>query len=188
MFDIAVESNLELADLMHDIWLHESGDVACIADYETTRDLLSCLILSSDGSLPLNEIELHEDMDEEYLLVLDDLGLWVYYMKVNDDYMIYDHDVLFISNDCNAKVLNSNLNEECTMLFFSYGDEEDECCCCECCEECENSHIEEIEDGSDVKGFSFSASDDKSTTTYSFYSTDDELVERMRSDLLKIWK
>lgn len=183
MYEIKINSPFQLAEIMHDMWLEFADNVACIADYYTIRELLSCLIMASDGELDLNEIELHEDMNDEYLLILDDFGIWVYYMKINDEYMIYDHDILFVSNDCNMKVLNSNMNENCEMLFFSQEDEH-ECCCdnCDCDDTCCKKENEEI------KGFTFNAHNDKGSTSYSFYSSDLELVERMRSDLLKIWE
>lgn len=191
MYNIKINSPFQLAEVMHNIWLEFADDVACIADYYTTRELLSCLIMVSNGELDLNEIELHEDMDDEYLLILDDFGLWVYYMKIDDDYMIYDNDIVLVSNSCNMKVLNSNINENCEMLFFSQEDEE-ECHCgkCDCDNTChkEEDKEEDKEENEEVKGFTFNVHDDNGSTSYSFYSSDLELVERMRLNLLKIWE
>ena len=174
MNEIVVKDEFKVAEIMHDIWM-EVESVACIADYYTIKNVLSSLIVLSEGELKLNEIDLHEDMDEEYLLVLDDLGLWVYYMEVNDRYMPYHHDVVLIDNDCNSKVITVNENKECHFIFFSREDEE---CCCNC-----NRCEEECEEN--MRGFNFTHTDGKGTSSYSFYSSDYELVEKTRQELTK---
>ena len=186
--EITIENEFELATLMHEAWL-SADSVACIADYYTTREVLSSLILISEGIFNLNEIDLHEDMDEEYLLVLDDIGLWVYYMEVNGRYMSYDHDVVFINNNCNSKVLTSNENKECDIIFFSKENEGYKCNGdCVNCDHFENEEINEESDKDDMKGFNFSFTNNNGTSTYSFYSSDYDLVEKMRKEISGIFK
>lgn len=181
--EIMVECEFELAEMMHDLWLN-ADSVACISDYHTVKSVLSSLIVISEGELELNEIDLHEDMDEEYILVLDDMGLWVYYMEVNGRYMSYDHDVVFIDNNCNSRVLASNENKECDIVFFTREDEMVQMECNADCATCEWFGAEE--DEIEPKGFSLSHTDEKGTSTYSFYSSDYELVEKMRQEMSKM--
>ena len=182
--ETVIECEFELAEQMYEAWM-DVESVGCISDYNTIRNVLSSLIIISDGELNLNEIDLHEDMDEEYLLVLDDMGLWVYYMEVNGRYMPYDHDVVFIDNTCNSKVLTANENEGCNIVFFTDEDEV-ESSNYECngdCATCE--YAEESDD--DMKGFTFNFSNKNGSSTYSFYSSDYDMVEKMRQEMSKIF-
>ena len=164
-----IECEFELAELMYDAWM-DVESVACISDYYTIKGVLSSLIVLSEGELELNEIDLHEDMDEEYLLVLDDMGLWLYYMEVNGRYMPYDHDVVFIDNNCNSKILTANENKSCDIIFFSRKDEiEERFECNGDCAGCEYAEIEESHD--DMKGFTFNFSNENGNSTYSFFSS-----------------
>lgn len=186
MNNIVIESDYQLAETMLGM-LHELEleSVACIADYYTIRDLFGFLILASDGELEINEIDLHEDMDEEYMLIVDKLGIWIYYMRVNDRYAKYDDEVVFIRNGCSPEVLKANLRDDNHILIFTYEDELEEefVCnkdCCDCMN-CEEEIEEETED--DMYGFQFSMSDSRGTTNYSFYSTDKNMVEKMRVEM-----
>lgn len=183
--EIMIDSDFDLAHEIFHAWL-DVDSVACIGDYYTIRNVLSYLAVISEGELDFNEIDLHEDMDEEYLLVLDSMGLWVYYMKVNNEYMLYDHDVVFVHNKCNSKVISSNRNDGCNFVFFSYDfEDEDEC---ECNGDCANCDCMELEEESDnMKGFTFDFSNEKGHSSYSFYSSDYEMVERMRQEMSKIF-
>lgn len=180
-----IDCELELAEEMYDAFM-DFDSVACISNYYKIKELLSALIIISDGEFKLNEIDLHEDMDEEYLLVLDDMGLWVYYMEVNGRYMPYDHDVVFIDNTCNSRVLAANENEECEIIFFTREDEI-ELSDYECNGDCATCEYAEESDG-DMKGFTFNFSNEKGNSTYSFYSSDYEMVEKMRQEMSKMFK
>lgn len=180
--EIMIEDEFELACEMYDAWMGVDS-VACIANYYTIKNVLSSLIVLSEGELELNEIDLHEDMDEEYILILDDMGLWVYYMEVNGRYMSYDHDVVFVDNYCNSRILSYNENPSCDFVFFEDHEEE-----CECNGDCVNCDCMELEEESDnMKGFTFDFSNEKGHSSYSFYSSDYEMVERMRQEMSKIF-
>ena len=192
MNDIVIRSEINLAGAMWDMFNGlDVESIACIANYYTIKELLSSLILVSGGDIELNEIDLHEDMDEEYILVIDNFGVWVYYLKVNDRYALYEDDIVFIADGCDPEVLNANINNDSDIFFFSYeeGLKEEVMCNGDCCD-CVNctEKLEEENADDEMQGFQFSFSNEFGTSNYSFYSTDKDIVEKMRADLSRIFK
>ena len=56
---------------------------------------------------------------------------------------------------------------------------EEECDCDECCGCCECDNELAIKSDDDMHGFSINHSDENGTSSYSFYSTNMDLVEKM---------
>ena len=95
-----------------------------------------------------------------------------------DKYMATDGYVLF-HEDVNSKALidmENNKYADITHDWFTIGEDECDCDeCCGCCE-CDNDDTELTED---THGFTVSNSDENGYYSYSFYSTDKNLVAEM---------
>lgn len=155
------------------------GDIAIIAKYEEAKEIIAELVCIG-YSLESIEIDRPDwkNYYDEYLISLNFDGIWCQPMKVDGKYLTDDSTITYILDNCSSTVI-----PQCKgKVVFEVGmvdDEEcdcDECCgCCGC--DCDNELA--IESDGDMHGFSVNHSDDNGYKSYSFYSTNKELVEQM---------
>ena len=91
--------------------------------------------------------------------------------------IMHDAKTSFIfMDDCKQDVIDYCVKSDKNVVLFDY---EDDCCdcdeCCGCCE-CDDDNTEITED---THGFTVSNSDENGYYSYSFYSTDKNLVAEM---------
>lgn len=183
--DFYIENTCELAETMINFYEKRVCEsVCCVADYDIIRNLLTDLILLSDGGFSIMQIELEDpeynNYDKEYILTLYDDEIWLEkaYFEEAGIYMMLEDTVLFIHNNCNSKIIDQAENS--TIICF------DDCVddICDCCENCNcfKSTEEDCED--DMHGFSFRKDTDEGFVSYAFYSNDKELVAQARQELM----
>lgn len=195
--NMILENEYELADTMLGIFEEESMVVTCIAHYKYIKDLLKALIVDSDN-IDIAEIELEPDYlngyDKEFMLSIGKDGkIWVEksYSDYNKDYLWLEDDIIFIHDDCNSKIFNKVDNEDAMIIYFDYCGEVEEFRCNGDCAHCEFAEVHEEEtdlcecEEDDMHGFSFSKDMGNEKISYSFYSTDVDMVERMRKELIR---
>ena len=154
------------------------GDIAIIAKYEEAKGIIAELVCIGHS---LESIEIDrpdwKNYYDEYLISLNFDGVWCQPMKVDGKYLTDDSTITYILDNCSSTVI-----PQCKgKVIFEVGivDENDENCecdeCCGCCE-CDNDDTELTED---THGFTVSNSDENGYYSYSFYSTDKNLVAEM---------
>ena len=156
------------------------GDIAIIAKYEEAKGIIAELVCIG-YSLESIEIDRPEwrSYYDEYLISLNFDGIWCQPMKVDGKYITDDSTITYILDNCSSTVI-----PQCKgKIVFEIGIVEDEKCecdeCCGCCD-CDEKDTElAIESDGDMHGFSVNRSDENGYSSYSFYSTDMDLVEYM---------
>lgn len=156
------------------------GDIAIIAKYEEAKEIIAELVCIG-YSLESIEIDRPEwrSYYDEYLISLNFDGIWCQPMKVDGKYITDDSTITYILDNCSSTVI-----PQCKgKIVFEIGIVEDEKCecdeCCGCCD-CDEEDTEfPIESDGDMHGFSVNRSDENGYSSYSFYSTDMDLVEYM---------
>lgn len=155
------------------------NDVAIVAKYEETRQIIRELV---SFGYDLRSIQLEDNCyggyDAEYIISICNIDgedeLWVEPMLREDGYILDESTVIYVLDNCSSKVIpycNGTVVYE-----VGIGDEECDCDeCCGCCE-CNNDDTEITED---THGFTVSNSDENGYYSYSFYSTDKNLVAEM---------
>lgn len=153
--------------------------ISVYGKYDVIKDILEDLI--AGGVSIANEIELHDyDVyyyDREFVLYLttDGVNVEKTYDVDDETYLSGSADISFVHEDCNSKLIK--YVDSKTIYEFGYNEEDEDCDFDECeCACCGDIHIET--DG-DMHGFSVNHSDENSWSSYSFYSTDMDLVNEM---------
>lgn len=154
--------------------------ISVYGKYDVIKDILEDLIMS--GVSIANEIELQDydvaHYDNEFVLYLTKNGTNIEktYDIESDAYLSGSADISFIHEDCNSKLIK--YVDSKTIYEFGY-DEDDECGCDECdgCE-CACKKDIHVEADGDMHGFSVNHSDENGWSSYSFYSTDMDLVNK----------
>lgn len=159
-----------------DIVKDDFGDIAIIAKYEEAKEIIAELICIG---YPLVSLDIRrpewENYCDEYLISLNNDGIWCQPMKVDGEYITDDSTITYILDNCSSTVIPHCKGK----VVFEVGIvDEDECDCDECCGccECDNDDTEITED---THGFTVSNSDENGYYSYSFYSTDKNLVVEM---------
>lgn len=172
-FDLAGTITTLLGDMNNDYPV-----ISVYGKYDVIKDILEDLIAS--GVSIVNEIELQDydvaHYDKEFVLYLttDGVNVEKTYDVESDTYLSGSADISFIREDCSSKLIK--YVDSKTVYEFGY-DEEDDFDCSECeCACCKDIHIET--DG-DMHGFSVNHSGENGWSSYSFYSTDMDLVGEM---------
>lgn len=150
--------------------LDDISSISAIAFYDDMKNIVKEL-LSFEG-VTIQSIEFHrEDCNgycKEYLLYLDEkLGLWVeplYSMSINN-YLRYYSDAAYINADCNSTILKKNCNENAKIYAYEYTEDDNSDCDSECLKFDDSMH-----------GFTVSYSTENGFSSYSFHSTDKDLV------------
>lgn len=151
------------------------GDIAIIAKYEEAKEIIAELVCIG-YSLESIEIDRPEwkNYYDEYLISLNFDGIWCQPMKVDGKYITDDSTITYILDNCSSTVI-----PQCKgKVVFEVGIVDDEeCDCDECCGCCECDDDTELTE--DTHGFTVSNSDENGYYSYSFYSTDKNLVAEM---------
>lgn len=185
-FDNYSDLACDIADKF-DMVKDDFGDIAIIAKYEEAKEVITELVCSGYSLVSL-DIRRPEwgNYCNEYLISLNNDGIWCEPMKVDNGYLTDESTITYILDNC-----SSNVIPHCKgKIIFEVGiiDEEecncDECCCCGCCncdEDDDYSHEVDYKDNEsdNMHGFNVSKSDDNGSYSYSFYSTDKNLVEQI---------
>ena len=108
------------------------GDIAIIAKYEEAKEIiaeLSCIGYSLE-SIRMSRPE-WENYHEEYLISLNNDGIWCEPMKSDGKYLTDESTITYILDNCSSKVIPYCKGK--TVYEVSVGDE---ACECDECEEC----------------------------------------------------
>ena len=121
--------------------------------------------------------------DKEFCLCIDSDGeiyIEPIYVEEKNIYLYTGECLTFVHSDCNSKYIVAN--NEAEMIEFDFNENCDKC---KCKQKKSNDITFETERVyyDDMKGFMLSCCKDDSYYTRSFYSTDENLVEKV----LKIW-
>lgn len=155
------------------------NDVAIVAKYEEARQIIRELV---SFGYDLRSIHLEDNCyggyDAEYIVSICNIDgkdeIWCEPMLREDDYISDESTVIYILDNCSSKVIpycNGTVVYEVSMS-------EEECDCDECCGCCECKE-DDTEITEDTHGFTVSNSDKNGYYSYSFYSTDKNLVAEM---------
>lgn len=183
----------ELAAIMDDyIWDNTFEDeypvVSAYVKCEEAKLLVERLIALGNPIGAILELEDYEmsHYDKEYVVYLSEDGVTCERNHSKDGYYNGGGDISFVHEDCSSKLLN-HIDSE-FIYEFAVGEcdecyDEDcdyDCDCDECCG-CDDTNDKELDIESDdgMHGFSVNHSDENGTSSYSFYSTDMDLVEKM---------
>ena len=164
----------------------EFENVSCVCFYEQVKEIVTALLLLGEGEIDIVSCDMHYESEEEFILTLDDFGLWIQPLTGYDNqkYIYYHTEHLLIHEDCNSLIIQYNECPTVKIASFSFDTYPDY-------EDTEVSSIEyaiDIEDIDESYGFYMSKYKDNTTTSYSFYSSDKELVEKTRRDVLNLFK
>lgn len=152
------------------------GDIAIIAKYEEAKEIIAELVCIG-YSLESIEIDRPEwrNYYDEYLISLNFDGIWCQPMKIDNKYVTDDSTITYILDNCSSTVI-----PQCKgKVVFEVGVVEDDEDCDECCDECCECDNDDTELTEDTHGFTVSNSDENGYYSYSFYSTDKNLVDEM---------
>lgn len=188
----------ELAAIMDDyIWDNTfEGEYPVVSAYvkcEEAKLLVERLIEFGNPIGAILELENYEmsHYDKEYVVYLSEDGVTCEKNHNKDGYYNGGGDISFVHEDCSSKLL-SHIDSK-VIYEFAIGecdecyDEDYEDCDCDCdcdCDECcgcddTNDKELDIESDDDMHGFSINHSDENGTSSYSFYSTNMDLVDKM---------
>ena len=129
-FDDFEDLACDIADNF-DMVKDDFGDIAIIAKYEEAKEIiakLSCIGYSLE-SIRMSRPEC-KNYHEEYLISLNNDGIWCEEMKSDGKYLTDESTITYILDNCSSKVIpycKGNIVFEVTV-----GDGEDDCDCSEC--------------------------------------------------------
>ena len=165
----------DIVDIFIDKVYRTDKTVALITNRYLVEYAMNRLIFDDDRfSVKRVDLELY---DVEYMISVDNsLNIVVQPVEYYDDKYFIGIEYAFVDMDgCVCQMaIDSLLNRDIPIVLFGY---DDECDCDECeCACCKDIHIET--DG-DMHGFSVNHSGENGWSSYSFYSTDMDLVNEM---------
>ena len=108
------------------------GDIAIIAKYEEAKEIiaeLSCIGYSLE-SIRMSRPE-WENYHEEYLISLNNDGIWCEPMKLDGKYLTDESTITYILDNCSSKVIPYCKGN--TVYEVTVGDDD---CNCDECEKC----------------------------------------------------
>lgn len=168
------------------------GDYPIISAYckfDVARDLVESLIKMGNSLGNIIELEEYEMSyyDKEFVIYLSKDGIACEKCYHENTYYYGGGDISYVHEDCNSKLLD--YIESDVIFEFGFKDEDScepmcgsECCgCCDCDEDDDYPHEVDYEnnESDNMHGFNVNKSDDNGYYSYSFYSTDKNLVEQM---------
>ena len=130
-FDDFEDLACDIADNF-DMVKDDFGDIAIIAKYEEAKEIiseLSCIGYSLE-SIRMSRPE-WENCHDEYLISLNNDGIWCEEMKSDGKYLTDESTITYIFDNCSSKVIPYCKGK--TVYEVSVGDE---ACECDDCEEC----------------------------------------------------
>ena len=129
-FDDFEDFACDIADKF-DMVKDDFGDITIIAKYEEAKEIiseLSCIGYSLE-SIRMSRPE-WENYHEEYLISLNNDGIWCEEMKSDGKYLPDESTITYILDNCSSKVIPYCKGK--TVYEVSVGDEECSCDECEC--------------------------------------------------------
>ena len=131
-FDDFEDLACDIADNF-DMVKDDFGDIAIIAKYEEAKEIiaeLSCIGYSLE-SIRMSRPE-WENYHEEYLISLNNDGIWCEEMKSDGKYLPDESTITYILDNCSSKVISYCKGK--IVFEVTVGIEDDECGCddCEC--------------------------------------------------------
>ena len=133
-FDDFEDLACDIADKF-DMVKDDFGDIAIIAKYEETKEIiaeLSCIGYSLE-SIRMSRPE-WENYHEEYLISLNNDGIWCEPMKLDGKYLTDESTITYILDNCSSKVI-----PQCSgkiVFEVTVGTDKDDFGECDDCEEC----------------------------------------------------
>ena len=130
-FDDFEDLACDIADKF-DMVKDDFGDIAIIAKYEEAKEIiseLSCIGYSLE-SIRMSRPE-WENYHDEYLISLNNDGIWCEEMKSDGKYLPDESTITYILDNCSSKVIpycKGKIVYEVTVSI----EDEDECDCSEC--------------------------------------------------------
>lgn len=178
---LKIDTMFDLAALM-DVQAFEGDNVTFVGLYEDVRELIKELALIEEvvfERIDIEPVEL-DGYDKEYYINIDsDMRVWVEkaYSFEHDIYLATETDVLYITDDCNSKILERIDYEHAVEV--TYEDDELECE--------EKDHVEEtrvaVDDNGTVLGFekTWTSRENGMTykTTYTHYSNNQDMLKQL---------
>jgi len=197
------------ADIMEKYAEYDSVSIVCF--YEIATELIKDLLKYEDV-MP-NLIHLHgfesEGYEDEYLITIDEDGLWCEPLKQGDHYICYVEKAVFVHQECNSAVMSKNMCSEADYICFEYEweveyddevEDRNEFGCNGDCASCEEYELEDDDDlettisgknvtvskdsNGAIKGFGITWSDtdqfgNSYYSSYSHYSDDEDGVKSL---------
>lgn len=158
----------------------EYNSVDVVAKYEDAKEIIRELIGIGYGIAFINELADPEwdGYDDAFVVSLLDDEIWCEPVKLKDDYIFVEADVVYIFDDCNSKIIPKIEADD--VYEVEIGNEYDNCDGDYSCDECECACKKDIhvEADGDMHGFSVNHSGENGWSSYSFYSTDMDLVNK----------
>ena len=144
----------------------EEYEVSVIAKYSDAKEIFKELIALGND---IASVELHDEGYEgyynEYILVLNSLGLWSQKFKIASGYLTDYSDVTYIMDNCSCKVIPHCEGETVYEVAVGEDDEFD----------LKNDMNE------DIHGFTLSSGDDRGYHSISYYTTNPLSEEDIRN-------
>ena len=193
-FDNIADFCENIVDEFTELEKPEFNCISVIARYEYAKKIIQELILSG---LEINSITdfapfEQDGYDDEYIITIDEYGIWVQPEKYKDcdgkygEYINVFSDICYVMNDSNISILNY-INHTSNEVFIVKLTDHERCNDCDyenCnCHDETYLHTSEDEDGN-AHGFTASRSDGDSYMSYSYYSSD----ELSHEDIQKMLK
>lgn len=192
MVEIKKGSVTSFVDYIYDQWLDETErysdpvdfeGICVVAMYDVMKPILNELIKETPFMLSNVEFSDYEYdwYDDEFVLTINGEGE-VYVEKVyvpeKDIYLNVGDCTVFLHNDCNSKFIK--YNEGAKIIAFEIGgvDDEDECDCEPCCDENGIQIKIKKDDDGEMQGFTKVYNDKEGYHSISFYSTNQDLIEK----------
>ena len=136
-FDDFEDLSCDIADKF-DMVKDDLGDISIIAKYEEAKEIiaeLSCIGYSLE-SIRMSRPE-WENYHDEYLISLNNDGIWCEPMKLDGKYLTDESTITYILDNCSSKVIpycKGKTVYEVTVGNDEYNEEDD--CDCDDCSEC----------------------------------------------------
>ena len=153
----------------------EDFDLSIVVHYDFAKDIISTLSQYYDMCYVNIENPDFDGYDREYIISLNEDGLWCT-PAFRDDHYIHDEpQVLFIHEDCNSSLLKTISSEVSYEICFV-----DEMECDGDCDNCPFADLEdevlddedELDVDDDLHGFTLTTTDNDSYKCISFHSTE----------------
>ena len=165
----------DIVDIFIDKVYHTDKTVALITNKELVEYAMD--ILLNDDCITVKRVDLELDSEyAEYMISVDDDGYMVVQpVEYYDDKYFNDIEYAFVDMDgCVEQMTIDNLlDRDVEIVLFGI---DDECDCDEC--ECACKKDIYVETDNDMHGFSVNHSGENGWSSYSFYSTDMDLVNK----------
>ena len=165
----------DIVDIFIDKVYHTDKTVALITNKELVEYAMDVLL--NDDRITVKRVDLELDSEDvEYMISVDDDGYMVVQpVEYYDDKYFNDVEYAFVDMDgcVEQMTIDTLLNRDVKIILFGI---EDECSCNEC--ECACKKDIHVEADGDMHGFSVNHSGENGWSSYSFYSTDMDLVNK----------